>query len=477
MKGQKNTSMNRSLKKLALRNISVLISMQRNQKNKSTSLMKAYFKQLTETLRRPVYLLGAASVLFGALSVVMPVEAGQVQSRKIMMSDNGASGNSSITSGVGSGTNVTYRVVFKAATSFTVKGVVVDFCSGSGTPFIGDSTCPAPTSFTVGATPTTDVTDWTVGSTTIAGLNTGTWTNDSLSSGQTFRMVNSTGVSLTANTDYTFAITGVTNPSTTGTFYARIMLYNSDTGSVASYTHGTPGSYTDYGGFALSTAAIVQVTAKVQETLTFCVSGYSNAAGAPATQGAGTPPTDCSDATAPAIILGHGTNNTLDASQVDINNVWTYVSTNALHGVSIRMRNSNACGGLSTDGGTTCDIGPASAGSGTTISTIAKGNALFGMACRPVSAGSGTVACDANYNDGTVGPETLPITTATTAHYGMDNSTTGDNVTTTYGDVVAASTAPVNSVITQYDFAASASNTTPAGIYRANLAMIATGTF
>lgn len=76
----------------------------------------------------------------------------------------------------------------------------------------------------------------------------------------------------------------------------------------------------------------------------------------------------------------------------------------------------------------------------------------------------GAITCDTNYNDGTL------------SHYAMD-TTSVDNVKTLYGDRVAYSTSPVNLLINKYDFAATAASTTPAGIYTANLAMIATGTF
>jgi hypothetical protein len=59
----------------------------------------------------------------------------------------------------------------------------------------------------------------------------------------------------------------------------------------------------------------------------------------------------------------------------------------------------------------------------------------------------------------------------------MDTTTAAEKVNTLYGDKIAASTGPINNVLNEYDFAATASNTTPAGIYTANLAMIATGSF
>lgn len=446
---------------LALCNISVIRSNYSNSKIKNQT-MNITFQDIILAIKRPAYFLATLSMIFAASSGVVEAAAvgGQVQYRSIKMSDNGVSG-SAITTGVGSGTNVSYRVTFRAATSYTIKGVVLDFCNGTGgTPFIGDSTCAAPTDFTVGATPTISTADYVVGASTTSGLGTtANWTPTSINSGQTFEMTNSTGFALTSGTDYTFEISGITNPSDLGTFYARLITYVSDTGSIASYAHGTPGTYQDYGGFALSTANIVQITAKVQETMTFCVSGTTTAP-------TFTAPADCTEAVPAAITLGHGTNNTLDGTAIDTNTVYTYASTNALHGLTIRAHNSNACGGLSTDNGTTCAIPAVGAGAGV-IGTIVAGTANFGMRCHDSTGGTGSVACDANYL----------YDALNTDNYGMDSTTSGTNVTTTYGDVLASSTAPVSGVSNVYDFAATASDTTPAGIYTANMALIATGTF
>ena len=449
---------------LALTLTSVILSTQGKLKIKQPHNLMNTFKQ---RIQRPLSVLMTLGMLFAMspTAVVLAAGAGgQVQFRSIKMSDSGVSGGA-ITTGVGSGTNVSYRVTFTSATAYTLKGIVIDFCSGTGgTPFIEDANCPAPAGFTVGATPTIDTSAYTdnTTSTPVAYSSLGAgWTASSLNSGQTFTMSDSTGVGVTAGTAYSFAINGVTNTSELGTFYARLITYTSDT-APAAYTHAAPGSYQDYGGFALSTAYVIQVTAKVQETLTFCVSGSTTPP-----PGAPTSPGSCATSVIPAITLGHGTNNTLDTSAVDTGTVYTLTSTNALHGVTIRMHNSNNCGGLSTDNGTTCAIPPANAG-GAAPGAITAGTAAFGMHCNDSTnisiASVGAITCDTNYNDGNV------------SHYAMDN-TSVDNVVTTYGDRVAYSTAPVNGLINQYDFAATAASITPAGIYTANLAMIATGTF
>ena len=117
---------------------------------------------------------------------------GLTPERSIRLSDNGASGGT-ITTGVGSGTNVTYRVTFKAATSYTAKGIILDICDGSGTPLIGDVSCTKPTGFTMGATPAMDTANNTESGITATGIGSG-WTATSLFSEQTLKLTNSTGV-------------------------------------------------------------------------------------------------------------------------------------------------------------------------------------------------------------------------------------------------------------------------------------------
>jgi hypothetical protein len=259
-------------------------------------------------------------------------------------------------------------------------------------------------------------------------------------------------------------------------------MYTFQNSSWGTYSNaGTPGNYLDYGGVALSTANVITITARVQEQLTFCVSG--------AAQSTWTTSHNCSDpnaATAPAITLGHGTPPILDSSAVDTGSAYSQVSTNATHGVAINMVNSNqTCtdtgggtgGGLSADFGSTCAIPPINGGSGAGASAMTAGSAAFGLFVPQssddagVTGSTGSVAPTADYYNGS--HNTFP----TNVYYGMDNSTSGNNVSSTFGSTVASSATPVYGVDNTYDFAATASLTTPAGIYTGNMALIATGTF
>lgn len=414
-------------------------------------------------LQRLAYSLAAIALLVGiAFPAFKPrlASAAQLTSRSITLSDSGASGGT-ITTGVGSGTNVTYQVAF--TTTVASQSVIIDFCAED--PIVAD-TCTTPTGLTLATSSLVGVT----GNITAAG-----WTKTG-TAGQV-RVARGTGTAATPGAQ-AFQLTGATNPSSVGvgagikpvgSFFARIYTYSDATfgSTTTAYASPTaPGDYKDYGGIALSTNQIITITARVQEQLTFCVSG--------SVQTSWTTTNDCSDpqaAVAPALILGHGTPTAfLDSNQTDSGTVYSQISTNATFGAVIAMRDSNTtCGGLSADGGVTCAI-PANNAGAATASAITAGTAAFGLYVTNGTLGfngTGTVTADANYNNGTA------------TNYGMDTETTTDpgSVIGTFGDKVASCAAPVYRVNNTYTFAATAALTTPAGIYTANMDLIATGTF
>jgi hypothetical protein len=324
----------------------------------------------------------------------------------------------------------------------------VDFCGGNiaDTPIIDDSNCTVPTGFSVG-TPTVNTAPTITGYTNLGG----TWTSTAQNTGRTLRMVSVAGASIDpANaTPYTFVISTVTNTSTVGTFYARIITYTSDTGDVLAYTSASAGSTQakDYGGFALSTNNVISITAKVQESLQFCVSGLAPGTNCGTTGQAVTPA---------ALTLGHGPANILDSSPTpDTATAFTQLSTNANGGAVIRMKNTAVSGGLNSG---TNSIPPV----GATAAAIVGGTAAFGVKINTSTGGTGTVSPIAPYN---------------TANYGMDATTTDNNVLATFGSSLASSAAPVNNASNTLTFAATASNTTPAGLYTANIILVAVGTF
>lgn len=422
----------------------------------------------------------SAAILVASLLSAAPGTAnaftasgGQVQSRAIYMSTS-----------TPSATAQKYLVSFKPAATTSLKGVIVDFCSTS--PIIGDSTCTAPTSFTVGtptvtfagtATPNDPI--------TTTGLP-GSWTASSLNSGRTLKLVDAGAGSgaLSTSTTYSFVITTVTNPSTVGTFYARILTYNSNAGDIASYAPGTEGTtnLVDYGGFALSTTNNINITAKVQETLQFCVVSADPSPGN--TCGTG----GFVSSNLPNLTIGHGSPvATIDNSAVDATTAYMQISTNATNGAQIRMHAGNSCAsssnnaGLSSNGGALCSIPGMDNTTASAMPTIPNtGQAYFGLfvgtgyLTSGVAASTGTIAADANYHDPAHVNEAAPDTGL---YYGMDN-TVASGVISNYGDKIADTAgAPCNTVNAHLVFAAVASLTTPAGIYQGSESLIATGTF
>jgi len=387
-------------------------------------------------LKRGTYVLLAIALSVAGLIPILNAHAlayVQLTSRSIQMSSSAVSA-----------TGTSYLVSFTATTA--AKNVRIDFCSNS--PLYTDS-CTAPTGFTSNS------------ATFTAGTQTSGWSIASQSANQV-TVSNASAYSAGA---VTYTLANITNPSTNGTFYARIYTYVAQTNDYTAAA--TPGTVADFGGIALSTANLISITAKVQETLTFCVSGTDLS-----------PSSNCTSATTPTLTLGHGTPAVLDQTAIDAASAYTQVSTNASGGISMRMKSSNSCanGGLSANGGSTCNIPGVPTNNGSTSQAITAGTAAFGLFVAASSAntgGTGTITPDSNYNDGTNTNTASP----STVHYGMDQTTGGGGVTSTYGDVIAASSAPLSLVNNQLLFAATASLTTQAGIYTVNESIIVTGTF
>lgn len=377
-------------------------------------------------------LLGLGRSAYGAIALALAaagllpmfmnsaMAASQVTNRQIQMSSSKTSD-----------TGVTYNVTFTPATTETHPDVIVDFCSND--PIIGDS-CTA----TVG----TDVPDFT------SSAATG-WTVTQVG-GSTWRGVKltTTTVSFTSGTPVTITITGVKNPSNTGTFYGRILDYA--TGGAGTNTSASPGTYVDYGGIALSTAALINVTAKVQEQLSFCV--YT-------TGGCGTNN---------GVTLGN-TQGVLSTTLPSVDkNTFFDVQTNAQGKAVVNVKGNTLTSGANT-------IAALS-----TAHVYTAGSSQFGL-CDYESAGS-TLDVSTNVYNGNNGsaPGTLCSGTTQGQASGNDHAALfylGSNATSgTYGDTIATDssggTATGNVV-----FMGSTSTSQTAGIYTTSMMFIATGTF
>jgi len=364
---------------------------------------------VTGTSATALLLMSALPAFFGSQTVY----AGVVSSRSIQMSSSTPSAAAE------------YTVTYTPASSTSIEGIIVDFCSNS--PLIG-STCTAPTGFSVGAATVTNY------SASLVPSGTSTWTS-SAESTSTLELTSSTAVTQSTSTPDSFTLTTATNPSTTGTFYARITTYASTPPTATSspaYSATAPGSYVDQGGVALSTAAAIDISATVQETLSFCV--YPGTTGATC----GTNPSFTMGTSVGGVtIIGSGA--------VYTNPVDFSISTNADHGAAINLE-----GGTLTSGTNTI---PAM----TTAGSITAGTADFGLYLSTL---------------GTDISATAPYGTADTAYYLNPTDTTS-----TFGQQIASLSAPVTNSVSTITYGVTASNTTPAGVYTATHQLIATATY
>src|SRR4051794_27270900 len=116
--------------------------------------------------RRILCTMMAALLVVAGLPMVTQNKAyaAQFTNRSIQMSDSSVSGTS-ITTGVGSGTNVTYQVSFTPSATGQASSLVIDFCSQN--PIIND-TCTTPTSMSAASATLSNVsgtvggTGWTI---------------------------------------------------------------------------------------------------------------------------------------------------------------------------------------------------------------------------------------------------------------------------------------------------------------------------
>lgn len=356
-----------------------------------------------------------------AVSTLAPAfaSAAQLTARSIVLSSSSAEA-----------TGVSYTVNFTAIAG--AGAFVVDFCSNS--PVVGD-TCTAPAGFnaSTAASTTTNFTDVT-GSTSkvvVAGTIAG---GDAVS----------------------VALTGITNPTAAAPIYARIVTFDTKTHAQA-YTSTALGTgATDNGGVAISITDTVAFAGTVMETMTFCVS--KNAIDH-----------DCTNVVAPVLSLGEPVGDTLALVSTAISTgvIHTQISTNAATGAIISLKsNTTSCGGMVRAGSPgACDIKPALA------SDIAVGQAKFGVKTGTVTDSTGVTG------SGTLEPVAASGYNNTTyALNYVDGNGTG--VTSTYGDpFLDTNNLPINNKNMDLTFGASVTNSTPAGLYSADLSLLATGKF
>jgi len=370
--------------------------------------------------KRASYVVAAFAVL---LATALPslAFAAQVTERSIALSSSAVS--APLTK---------YTINFKAVT--LAGAFVIDFCDS---PAIG-TVCNAPAGMNaLGADSDTPA------FTAVTGSANKIVVTDAISAGATV----------------TGEITGITNPSDSGVFYARIITFDNVT-SANAYDSSTVSALTnpganakDQGGVAMSITPTFGVSGSVLESLIFCTSGEAFE------------PEGCAgDTTPPNVILG---DEGVLGSVVSDGTVYSQISTNAATGAVVNLKSSAVgCGGLMLAGATgdaACGIKPVTGAA----AAIANDDSKFGLRFGTIENGTGTVGTSYGY--------------ATGANYFMDyddDGTENEGVTSTYGDpIYDTSELPTSASMVPLIFGANISNDTPAGSYSATLNLIATGKF
>jgi hypothetical protein len=395
--------------------------------------MKTFYKRSVPAYVAILFLLMLVLPVLITGGKVFATGPGQIQSRSIQMSDD--------TTNTSGGTD-SYLVQFNVATTGVVQAIIVDFCSTD--PIPGDVCTPTPTGFTVGSA-------FTPGTNTASG-----WTASTANGNRTFELSNATGGSLSSGATVSFTITGNVNPTSTGTFYARILTFATPT-LATTWLGTTDGSslsgFTDYGGIALAITQPILVTSKIQEQISFCV--YVTTCGTQA-----------------VINLGDA-HDVLSISAPFVDNTSTYsLSTNASHGAVVYIKGTTLTSGSNTI--------PA-AGSTPYLYGGANIN-FFGVCTYNTSGEAMTVAtdylgtsnggaCSATVTD-TGSPALLTSLGTPYATFGFNLT----NTTSTYGDLLATLPAP-GLTVNQVALGAGVNVTQPSGIYTTTLQLIATGTY
>lgn len=424
--------------------------------------------RLRSKLRKTTYLVQAAVLSVSAavpiLTNVGTAHGAQLTNRYIDISGGlgNAGGGTSEGDGRDSadtyGEDVTYTVTFDVTTAHSnIEGIVIDFCDSATGPITGTA-CTAPSGFDINES----------GLALANNTEISTLTINAASDTNTLILSNSTGNALSAAATVSFNLgtsaagDGITNPDTNGTFYARILTYTTDTVANA-YTSTVPGAYTDDGGIALAIANELTITARVQEQLQFCV-------------GTAEVGTDCTGVSGTAVSLGVVDSSTV--ADTTAAPAYAMIRTNAANGatISYKAEQDTSSGKLKVTGATCTGTNVTDQcfnSAGTTQATITAGTESFGMAVIDInnSNGGGTndnLTCDTNYDgdgtcDGTIGA----------LQYAWDDTGVFDTIASSS----ASSTKVLDDELMIMRFAATASATTPTGLYSTTANFVATATF
>ena len=345
----------------------------------------------------------------------------QISDRKLTLMAGTTDGGSK-PSGV-----VKHEFQFKPGTAgLSVGSIKFEYCTTAAN--AGGSTCVTPT-----------------------GLSTTSATLENESGATGFSIDNSTNGSpyltrtaatISGTPTMAYRLATVTNPSTVGTFFVRITMYSTTTGT------GTP---VDSGSVAASTTQQIVLDGTMPESLVFCTGATIglNASSVP----------DCATTTPGTISF----NQLFSPTDTAVATSQLAASTNAGFGYSITVNGPTLTSGSNT-------ISPM-----TTAATAAstRGTSRFGINLKANTTATSTVA---------TGTEVAPATNGT--NYKGQSSTgydTADTFKFASGDVVAASdnggAGGTDAQIFTATYVANVPGSQPAGTYVSTLTYICTPTF
>ena len=425
-------------------------------------------------------LLALSYILSASINTTKHVYAAEVQNRSITMGTTEADAET------------TYTVQFDLTSASNIGAFVVEFCNNSPLP---NTTC---TNTAVGDdVPQIDgnagsTVTFNTGSSTIGSGNCDASSNvtlDTIANGDRSLLLQCTAVeAFSGGETITLVFDNVDNPdnSTSGnnndSFYARIYTYSVTAAPDPNTNNPVDNtSQVDDGGIALSTAEQLTITARVQETLNFCV-GTTDAD----TQD------DCTDISGNNVDIGVIDSGAVSVSPVAANpnggnnvNGLAMIRTNAANGVVVDYFAEQASTGTNHLGalrvsGASCNAGDVETdqcflSSGTVQSAMTAGTEQFGMTISSIDTTNGTttnLSRDAAY-DGD-GVQSAEGCTAADAGVDEDCWTWDDSGST---DRIASSSTVVDDEMLILRFAATSAITTPTGLYTVTSTYIATPTF
>jgi hypothetical protein len=367
---------------------------------------------------------------------------------------------------VSSATTTSSNITSNSQTTFTVT-------SSAAYP-AASSTNPASWFYITISTETMQVTNVSGSTWTVVRGALGSTALSSISSGATI-----------SQPPIAFTITGNTNPSVTGSLYARIYTFTTasaaTTFAAGSYSSGSystaSASIIDAGGDALYITSSISITAKVQEYLQFCIYTAQGTSGT-------SPNSPCSQ-TGSSVTLGQNSQGVLSTSNPSVDSSTRFdVATNATGYAAITFT------GTPLRLGATSNYIEASSVSGTgstgnTAYASSAGTNQFGLC---VAAATGTYAASGysstdlqltslpngnnTYNNASCPTTWAQYQTSTSASYGFNIT----QLATTYGDLLAMQH-PGTGSTGIISFLANVSPTQVAGIYTTSLNFVASGTY